>query len=84
MGCNGDTTMAKLAATPGAMECFLSHCPEGILSREAIELSILFEAANPLEKFWNATVVSALKGVMPQEEIDRRYQALLADINRFH
>lgn len=85
MGFNEKTTMLKLAATPGALEAFLTHCPDKVISREAIELSILFEASNTLEHFWNTTVTKALASLeLTQKEIDKRYQELLADINRFH
>lgn len=85
MGFNGKTTMLKLAATPGALETFLAHCPGNVISREAIELSILFEASNTLEHFWRTTVSKALAPLnLTQDEIDARYKALLTDINRFH
>ncbi len=82
-GVNEDTPLGKLVMIPGALDELMKHCPEGRLTRESVELSILFAATGKLSEYWDKVIAPAMEGIGDDEK-QRRYEAMLAAMNRFH
>ena len=82
-GVNGKTTLGQLVIIPGALEELLKHCPAGYLTKESVELSILFAATGELIDYWNK-VIKPLFVDISEEEKEERYQTMLKAMNKFH
>ena len=80
---NEDTPLGKLVMIPGALDELMKHCPEGRLTRESVELSILFAATGKLSEYWDKVIAPAMEGIGDDEK-QRRYEAMLAAMNQFH
>ena len=70
-----------IAATPGALDKMLEFIPDGILTREMVELQVLFQDTDSLEGYWKAAVESLLD--LPEEEKKKLYESLLNAMNAF-
>ena len=82
-GVNEDTPLGRLVIIPGALDELMKHCPEGRLTRESVELSILFAATGKLSEYWDKVIAPAMEGAGDDEK-QRRYEAMLAAMNQFH
>lgn len=81
-GFNEKTTLGILAATSGALDEFINFCPIGAITREAIELSILFQSTGSIEQYWREGIAPLLD--MDPQEKEKHYRAMLLAINKFH
>ena len=73
-GISADTPLGVIAATPGALDKMLEFIPDGILTREMVELQVLFQDTDSLEGYWKAAVESLLD--LPEEEKRKRSQLI--------
>ncbi|MCR1841492.1 beta-glucosidase [Murimonas intestini] len=80
-GISADTPLGVIAATPGALDKMLEFIPDGILTREMVELQVLFQDTDSLEGYWKAAVESLLD--LPEEEKKKLYESLLNAMNAF-
>ena len=81
-GFNEKTPLGVLAATPGALDTLFSFCPSGAITREAIELSILFQSTGELGRYWRDAIDPLLD--MQEDEKREHYRRMLAAVNKFH
>lgn len=80
-GFNENTTMGTIAATDGALDTLCRFCPAGIVSKDAIEASILYQPSGPLSDYWLRRIDPLLPNT--PEEKQQIYQDMLTAINQF-
>lgn len=79
-GFNEKTPLGVLAATPGALDTLFAFCPAGAITREAIELSILFQSTGELGRYWKDAIEPLLD--MTEDKKKERYLSMLEAVNK--
>ncbi len=82
-GVDENTTLGQLVIIPGALDELLRHCPVGALTRQSVEMSILFAATGALKDYWQK-VINPMFSDLSAEEKEERYQNMLRAMNKFH
>ncbi|MDL2236841.1 glycoside hydrolase family 3 C-terminal domain-containing protein [Christensenellaceae bacterium OttesenSCG-928-K19] len=82
-GVNEKTTLGQLVIIPGALEKLMEFCPDTGITKESIELSILFASTGELGDYWKRIIEPLLDGMNAQQKEDR-YKEMLKVMNQFH
>lgn len=80
-GITEESPLGALVTVPGALDRLIEFVPKGILSRQMIELQVLFQDTGSLKSYWNSSVAGLLEG--SAEEKEALYQKMLRAMNRF-
>ena len=78
-GFGENTPISDVATVPGALETFMSLCPEGTISRDEVMTQLLFQKTETISTFWRNRVENKL----PEDERAERYQKMLEEMNKF-
>lgn len=80
-GIDENSPLGAIVAVPGALDKLVEFVPKGILSRQMIELQVLFQDTGSLKSYWESSISPLLEG--SEAEKNARYQDMLKAMNQF-
>lgn len=80
-GISEESPLGTIATVPGALDKLMEFVPKGTLSRQMIEMQILFQDTGTLKNYWKESIAGFLTG--SEEEKVVVYQRMLKAMNQF-